>query len=141
MWREVTCERRIPEVVERTAGGTDSPNGIVSAQSKGNNSGVQRLRLPPYQRESLGGRVSLRTLRRSPLPRDLTTTRAVPGRPGSPERPPQAKAPLRAAAAALGLGAAAAIAVFIAWAPWAVGFGVAIACAAGWCFWLQGHPD
>ena len=48
---------------------------------------------------------------------------------------------LRAAPVALSLSAAAVVAVFIAWAPWAVGFGVAIAGAIGWCSWLQRHPD
>jgi hypothetical protein len=48
---------------------------------------------------------------------------------------------LWAATVALSVSAAAVIAIFIAWVPWAVGFGVAIACATGWCRWLQQRSD
>jgi len=43
----------------------------------------------------------------------------------------------RVVAASLVFGAAAAVAAFIEWAPWPLGFGAAIACATGWCIWLQ----
>lgn len=148
MWREVTCTGRFPTMVERTAALTDSPNGVVSEQSNVSNGGVQRLwrciarrTQPDSQHGALGGVLSVRTLRRSPVPSVLTANRAVPGEPGSPDHPPKVRPRLRAAAVALGLGAAAAIAVFIAWAPWPVGFGVAIAGAIGWCLWLEGHTD
>jgi hypothetical protein len=34
-----------------------------------------------------------------------------------------------------------AVAVFIALAPWVVGFVLAVAAAGAWCSWLEHHPD
>ena len=92
------------------------------------------------QGDSIDGQRFVHTSQPSPWPRVLVVDPAVPGRPGTPGRRPYPRA-VRAAAVALGLGATAAISVFIAWTPWPVGFGLAIACAAALCIWLQRHPD
>ena len=65
----------------------------------------------------------------------VVTRTAIPG------DSPEAITLPRCAVVALGFSAATAIAVFIVLAPWPIGFSVAIACATGWCVWLQRHPD
>lgn len=51
-------------------------------------------------------------------------------------RPDRITLPM-AVAVSLVFSAAVALGAFIAWAPSPLGFGVAIACATGWCIWLQ----
>ena len=101
---------------------------------------TRRTTVPLNQCESIGCQLSVHTLQPTPVPRVLILNRDVPGGPGSHGRPGSARW-FNATVVALGLSASSLIAVFIAWAPWPVGFALAIACATALCIWLQRHPD
>ena len=142
-------------MIERPAAFGDSPRDVASMSKAARHAPVETLNpavvwiagddaesdLGAFnQGESIGGRLLLDVPQPSPLPRVLIPHRDLPGRPGPPRRPTNARG-LTAAALALGLGAVTAIAVFISWAPWPVGVGLAIVCATVFCIGLQRLPN